>query len=479
MVHVHWVHMDSTDRALLEQVSRATFANPFGQERWALDAEIASTAPDADDVVDRAVARVAEVRERVGPLDEQEAGERTLVEHALLFDAFHRFAEDFDAFIERQRRSEEPVPFEQHRSIARFLAAGGFPRGRIGRVFELFYQLRRAFLFIRDSLVGESGSMRGLRASLWNQLFTQDVRRYEAHLWDRMEDFSLILTGETGTGKGAAAAALGAAGFIGWDSKAGAFEESFGRTFVPLNLSEVPGTLLESALFGHEKGAFTGAIRKSEGALARCPAHGMIFLDEIGEIGPATQVKLLRVLQERTYTPLGATRPERFRGRVVAATHQSLSQLREEGRFRDDFYYRLCSDVVEVPPLRVRLREEPTELDALLSALTTRIVGSAELAPMVREAIDRDLPADYRWPGNVRELEQTVRRVLITGRCGEPEDRPSGDGFARAQEGELTARELLDAYCAHLYEVHGTYEAVARITDLDRRTVKKHVVAAG
>jgi len=470
--------MNSADRSFLEQVSRATFANPFGEERWVLDAEIAGVAPDADDVVDRAVARVAEVRERVGPIDEHTGRDRTLVEHALLFDAFHQFAGDFDALIERQRRTPDPVAFEPHRSIARTLSAGGWPRARVGRVFELFYQLRRAFLFIRDSLVGESASMRRLRATLWNQLFTQDVRRYEAHLWDRMEDFSLILTGETGTGKGAAAAALGAAGFIGWDAKAGTFEESFERTFVPMNLSEVPGTLLESALFGHEKGAFTGAIRKTEGALARCPAHGMIFLDEIGEISPAAQVKLLRVLQERTYTPLGAARPERFRGRVVAATHRSLTQLRDEGRFRDDFYYRLCSDVVDVPTLRVRLREEPSELDALLTVLTTRIVGDAELAPMVREAIDRDLPADYRWPGNVRELEQTVRRVLVTGRCGEPDDRPRGDAFERARDGELSARQLLDGYCAHLYAIHGTYEAVATLTDLDRRTVKKHVLAA-
>ena len=117
-------------------------------------------------------------------------------------------------------------------------------------------------------------------------------------------------------------------------------------------------------------------------------------------------------------------------------------------------------------------------VEALLEALTTRIVGDAELAPMVREAIDRDLPADYRWPGNVRELEQTVRRVLVTGRCGEPDDRPRGDAFERAREGDLSARQLLDQYCAHLYGIHGTYEAVAAITELDRRTVKKHVVAA-
>ena len=458
-------------------ISQATFANPFGDERWTLDAQLAGTSPSSADVVDRAVAEVRSLRARLGPIDEYEGEEATLVEHALLFDAFHRFADDFDALIDRQRRSDEPSAFPQHREVARVLTAGGWPRPRLGRVFELFYQLRRGFSFIRV-LVGQSASMRRLREALWNQLFTRDVRRYEAHLWDRMEDFSLILLGETGSGKGAAAAALGRSGFIGWDDGTGTFRESFRRTFVPLNLSEVPGTLLESALFGHEKGAFTGAVRRTEGALARCPAHGMIFLDEIGEIGPAAQVKLLRVLQERTYTPLGSHQSKLFRGRVVAATHQPLDSLRESGRFRDDFYYRLCSDVVEVPPLRRRLAEAPDELGELLEVLTARIAGSAALAPMVAEAIGRDLPEGYGWPGNVRELEQTIRRVLITGHCVSPQGPAARDPFGPARSGALSARELLDVYCAELYRRHGTYEAVAKLTELDRRTVKKHVLAA-
>ena len=462
------------ERELLQQVSRAVFANPFGDERWELDGVLGQTAPDADDVLERAVARARQLRERLGSAADYEGETAELLRHALLFDAFHRFADEFDGLIGQQRLQEEPVAFPEHQAVASYLTAGGWPEARLTRVFELFYQLRRGYTFIR-ALVGRGPSMRRLRESLWNQLFTQDVLRYEAHLWDRMEDFSLILLGETGSGKGAAAAALGASGFIAWDPRRGAFTESHRRTFVPLNLAEVPGTLLESALFGHEKGAFTGAIQRTPGALARCPAHGMIFLDEIGEIGPAAQVKLLRVLQERTYTPLGASQPATFRGRVVAATHRSLDELRAQGRFRDDFYYRLCSDVVQVPPLRTRLAEDPGELGELLDVLTARIAGSAALAPMVAEAIARDLPDGYAWPGNVRELEQTVRRVLVTGRCGPPNAAPGGDPFAEARAGTLSAQELVDRYCAELHTRHGTYEAVARITGLDRRTVKKHV----
>ncbi|MEM9383233.1 MAG: sigma 54-interacting transcriptional regulator, partial [Planctomycetota bacterium] len=206
-------------------------------------------------------------------------------------------------------------------------------------------------------------------------------------------------------------------------------------------------------------------------------------LDEIGEVSIPAQIKLLRVLQERTFTPVGAERARRFEGRVVAATHRSLVELRAEGRFRDDFYYRLCSDVVELPSLQQRFREAPAELSALLPVLVERIVGSPDrsLIGEVEEAIARDLPEDYPWPGNVRELEQTVRRVLLTGRCS-PDPRAGGSTttderfWLKADNGALDAKELLAGYCALLYARLGTYEKVAQVTGLDRRTVKKNVL---
>ena len=476
--------LDNKTRELLRQISRAAFANPFGRERYELDAAIAELPPDHPEVVPAVIARLRTALSALPsdrPLDHG-AADAALLEDAILFDAFHRFADVFDAHIQRERDANGPSPvFEGAADVERYLGQRGLPPARVHRAIELFWQLRRAYHFIATGLVGKSAPMRALRESLWSAIFTSDVRRYERHLWDRMEDFSTLVLGPTGSGKGAAAYAIGASGFVPFEAKARRFAMRFAEQLVPLNLAEVPGTLLESALFGHERGAFTGAIAKHEGALARCGAHATLFLDEIGEVPPSTQVKLLRVLQERSFAPLGSTKVARFEGRVVAATHRSLDVARREGRFRDDFYYRLCSHVVEVPTLAERLAADPGELAELVGVVVARIVGERErhLEALVLEVVARDLPRDYAWPGNVRELEQTVRRVLLTGATSpDPVRRDAPAPFAALAAQELPIPALLAGYCAELYARHGTYEKVAQITGLDRRTVKKHVVAA-
>ena len=296
-----------------------------------------------------------------------------------------------------------------------------------------------------------------------------------------MEDFSTLLLGETGTGKGTAAAAIGRSGFIPYDEKKGCFAESFTRNFISFNLSQYPESLIESELFGHKKGAFTGAIENHQGIFARCTPHGSIFLDEVGDIPIPIQVKLLQVLQDRTFTPVGSHEQLRFSGRVIAATNKALDELRQRGLFREDLFYRLCSDVCVVPSLRQRLREEPEELDAMVTHVVWRIIGEAskELVRMVREVIDIELGPRYPWPGNVRELEQAVRRILLTRHYeGDPKTvsrSPEAAFFSRIEEGTLSAQELLTNYCGLLHEKFGTYEEVSRRTSLDRRTVKKHV----
>ena len=403
-----------------------------------------------------------------------------LLEAAHLFIVFHDHAESFDRLIDRQlARPDAPVAFPEADAILGELHARGFGR-RAPRALELFYQLRRAYTFIARGLVGRSRSMRRLRESLWSNVFTRDVQLYERHLSDRMEDFSTILLGATGTGKGACAAAIGRSGFIAWDPREERFAQSFERTFVPVNLSEYAESLIESELFGHRKGAFTGAIDHHAGVFARCDPHGAIFLDEIGELAPTMQVKLLRVLEERRFAPIGSHQLERFEGRVIAATHRSLDRLREDGAFRDDLYYRLCSDVIRVPDLATRIAEDPAELDDLIRVLITRIVGEPveELVELAKNSIARDLPG-HAWPGNVRELAQSVRRVLLTGGCKtESETSSVGARWRPLEEGTASAAEVLASYCAHLYERLGSYEAVARVTELDRRTVRKHVLAA-
>ena len=481
--------LPAQDRELFQLVSRAAFVNPFGDERDALDVQIAQTEGDDPDLLERLVRRI---EGRLSALEEK--GDLTpdafphddwrLLEHAVLFEAFHRFAERLDARIEEQLGAgDEPVKIEIADSVLSRLTSRGLDRAHACRMLAFIWQLRRAYYFIAGGLTGVSPSMRRLREAIWNDVFTHDLERYERTLHDKLEDFSVILRGETGTGKGAAAAAIGRSGFVPFDEDRGRFQTSFTELFVPINLSQFPESLIESELFGHEKGAFTGAVHAHAGVFSRCSPNGAIFLDEIGEVSVPVQIKLLRVLQERVFSPVGGHEDRRFEGRVIAATHRDLDEARAEGRFRDDFYYRLCSDEIVVPPLRVRLAEEPRELDVLLEALVERIMGEpdAEVVASVRGAIESDLPPGYGWPGNVRELEQVVRRVLLTGGCAPraASHGAGGDGFLDAvQAGELTAKALTERYCALLHGRLGTYEEVARVTGLDRRTVRKYVAAA-
>jgi transcriptional regulator with GAF, ATPase, and Fis domain len=308
---------------------------------------------------------------------------------------------------------------------------------------------------------------------LWDNIFTHDISWYVRGLWNRMEDFSTLLLGETGTGKGAAAAAIGRSGFIPFNPRIQKFDESFTRAFISINLSQYPETLIESELFGHRKGAFTGAVEKHDGLFARCSPHGAIFLDEIGDVSVPVQIKLLQVLQERTFSPVGSHEKLRFKGRVIAATNKSVDVLRREGKFRDDFYYRLCSDLITVPPLRQRIRETPRELDRLAHHLLHRICGTDTRFPVVQK-LKADIDRNYAWPGNVRELEQAIRRILLTGHY-------AGDHAAQMDHeqplevGNLTAKELVEKYCRDLYTIYGNYGEVARRTALDWRTVKKNV----
>src|SRR5437016_11867339 len=338
--------------------------------------------------------------------------------NVFLFEVFHRCYEKLDQVIADQTGAgDNPVRVGFAPDALALLARRGFSPAESLRFFGIFFQLRRAFFFIQRGLTGESRCMREFRRHLWDNVFTHDVRWYDRYLWNRMEDFSTLLLGETGTGKGTAAAAIGRSGFIPFDERQGRFAESFTRSFIALNLSQYPETLIESELFGHRKGAFTGAVEAHEGVLARCSPHGAIFLDEIGEVSGPVQIKLLQVLQDRTFCPVGSHEPKRFRGRVIAATNRPMEALHSGKLFRDDFYYRLCSDVIHVPPLRQRLEEDPDELRQLVEHLLTGMMGDAgrELAAKIESAICRAVGKDYPWPGNVRELEQAIRRILLTG----------------------------------------------------------------
>lgn len=475
------------ERKFFDLVVTAGMTNPFSDARKRMDAEIGGVFPDTSRQ-ERIANMVAEVSRRIAILDAEGRGsiadydgrDRALVRNAFLFELFYRYRRKFDALIGDQvAAGAKPTRVGFTKEAMAHLRR----RGIDGKnTFELAFQLRRAYYFIDRALVGKSASMKRLRESLWNNVFTHRFDLYDRFLWNRMEDFSTLLLGETGTGKGTAAAAIGRSGYLPFDVTAERFQESFTGAFVSLNLSQFPEGIIESELFGHRKGAFTGAVEDYKGVFSRCSPHGAIFLDEMGEVSVPIQIKLLNVLQERTFYPVGSHTPARFHGRVIAATNKTLRELRE-GAFRDDFYYRLCSDLIVVPPLRLRVKENPGELEDLLSHTVARLVGSPseELVEMAKQVIDRNLGPDYPWPGNVRELEQCVRRILLTSVyegdiTATAKGGPLGAVLTRGiEEGTLSAQELLTGYCAYLYDISRTYGDVARQTGLDRRTVKKYI----
>jgi two-component system nitrogen regulation response regulator GlnG len=219
----------------------------------------------------------------------------------------------------------------------------------------------------------------------------QEIYRAIARLMGT--DLSVLITGESGTGKELVARAL----------------HDFGKRrsgpFVAINMAAIPRELIESELFGHERGAFTGATQRSAGRFEQAKG-GTLFLDEIGDMPFEAQTRLLRVLQEGEYTAVGGRAPIRADSRIIAATHRDLSQLIRQGVFREDLFYRLNVAPVRIPPLRERTADIP----ALVRHFAAQAAREGLPAKMLDNAAMERLRS-YRWPGNVRELENMVRRL--------------------------------------------------------------------
>jgi DNA-binding NtrC family response regulator len=213
--------------------------------------------------------------------------------------------------------------------------------------------------------------------------------------------------------------------------------------FVAVNCAAIPETILESELFGHEKGAFTGAIARRDGRFAKA-AGGTLFLDEIGELSPQVQVKLLRVIQEGEYEPVGGN-TTRADVRVVAATNRDLLAEVQANRFREDLYYRLNVISVTAPPLRSRREDIPLLVDHFLGLYAAKN-GKARLSP-TRGAMERML--DYNWPGNVRELENVIERAVVLSR---------GDTLAEQDLPDVIAKATPEARGSLAFEVGTTLD---------------------
>ncbi len=248
-------------------------------------------------------------------------------------------------------------------------------------------------------------------------------------------DSTVLILGESGTGKEVAARAIHDA------------SPRASRPFVPVNCGAIPAELLESELFGHEKGAFTGAISTRKGRF-EIAEGGTLFLDEIGDMSPTMQVKLLRVLQERIFERVGGNSPQRCDVRIIAATHRNLEESIQKGAFREDLFYRLNVFPLEMPSLRDRIED----IELLIADITGRLASidgvRVRLSTSAHAALQR-----HRWPGNVRELHNLLERLAI--QCGDrlvqvsdlpsryrPTDwQPSAEDLA-ADERELAAVEV-------------------------------------
>jgi two-component system response regulator HydG len=271
-------------------------------------------------------------------------------------------------------------PFEDVEIVSRAVAKAAERKMLFDRNRELETRLRQQDA-APEGLVGSSGGMRDV------------TRMIEAVAYSSA---TVLVTGESGTGKELVARALHAR------------SPRRSHPFVALNCGALTETLLESELFGHVKGAFTGAQRDAKG-LFDAADGGTIFLDEIGDISPATQVRLLRVLQEGEIKRVGAADSVRVDVRVIAATHRDLTRLVKSGKFREDLFYRLNVINIPLPPLRDRIDDVPLLAHHFLRRYAERL--GKKVRTISADALE--LLCGYRWPGNVRELENAVERAVV------------------------------------------------------------------
>ena len=449
-------------------------------------------------LMDRAQALVDTLRERVMNGASADDQDLALYERVVLYLIYERYQTFFFAMISRPGHTGEPVSgpvafYDRFKRDLEFYLS--IPDRTLpslkesAHLFACAFQVRRAFHHIFDYVIGGSAAITRLRAGIWQSIFTHDMARYRREVYRHMGDITTLVTGPSGTGKELVARAIGLSRYVPFDPAARTFADDPAGSFHAVNLSALSTTLIESELFGHRKGAFTGAVKDHTGWFEVCPPLGAVFLDEIGELEASIQVKLLRVLETRTFQRIGETEPRSFRGKIVAATNRDPHEEMQAGRLRADFYYRLCSDVVRTPSLREQLVSSDGEhsierMHGLVLHIAKRVAGAEEasvLAEQVELWIQDNMDPDYAWPGNVRELEQCVRNVLIR-RAYHPAGGVSTDAARVLMDemngGYITADDLIRHYCTLTYARTGTYQETARRLGLDHRTVKSKIDSA-
>jgi DNA-binding NtrC family response regulator len=275
-------------------------------------------------------------------------------------------------------------------------------------------------------------------------------------------DAPVLIIGESGTGKELVARAIHQ------------HSNRSSRPFVPINCGALTETLLESELFGHVKGSFTGAVADDKGVFQT--AHtGTVFLDEVGEMSAALQVKLLRVLQEGEVRPVGSSRAVKADVRILAATNVDVERAVADGKFRQDLFYRLGVVIINLPPLRERRDDIPLLIERFLKAASAKAMKQVDLTPAAVEAL-----ASYHWPGNVRELENMIERLVVFSRGSRidvgdlpPTVTPRAPVLEKRLFDDLpTLEEIERRYLLHVLEQVGHNRTrAAEVMGIDRRTL--------
>ncbi len=521
--------LPSVDSRVAEAISGIGYANPFLPDRLELERRalgshyielgsiIQSRPGDRLEQIfgnvpalrDRAESLLSKIKGRLEAGQPATQAELLVYEDLALYVLYGRYLADLDGLVSQSIQQEgwhRPVHFWRRflADFQHFFQAHGrdLPSHHDPKtIFAGLFQIQRAFTQIYYRIVGGSMPAARLRATVWESIFTRDIRRYMRSLHRTMADIPTLVTGPSGSGKELVAGAIGMSCYIPFDSGTRRFAAGGPGTYVPLNLSALAPTLVESELFGHVKGAFTTAHKDREGWLERCGDHGAVFLDEIGELDAAIQVKLLRVLEARTFQRVGSTDSLCFKGKIIAATNRDLTAEMHAGRFRHDLYYRLCADQVVTPSLAEQLADRPDDLAELVNHIAREVLINRTHEPdrrveagVTQEAdrlsaevvnwIDRALGRDYPWPGNFRELGQCVRNVMIRGsyRPASPKRDRAGatgpvDKFLEHVRGvELPVDVLLGRYYALAYHQTGeSYTEAGRRLGADWRVVKRRL----
>ena len=486
---------------LLTEIHHLAFVNPFGSER--------------DRTEDRMVSRLGwtEPSREGNPIFTKEfnqvlhwvrVGERALLDgmakefrtvshqkritSLAYFSLYHEIVDDLDSLIAGPEGDSVG-----NRKIFRKIEEGMRKRSSLvqgvsnpmwenpGHLFSCFYQLRRAFLCLFQEIVGRSEPIRALRVRVWESVFTQDMMSYQQWMHESVGRFPTLVLGPSGSGKEVVARAIGLSRFIPYDSQTGQFASRPRDSFRPVNLSALSETLIESELFGHRQGSFTGAIRDHAGIFETAGGHGTVFLDEIGEVPESIQVKLLRLLQSGEFQAIGSENRSFYEGKIIAATHRDLGAEMRAGRIREDFFYRLCGDQVTTVALHEILASNPDEIIGSVHYICRKLFGpegAQELASRVVDTLRKQVPRNYEWPGNFRELEQAVRNVIVRNEYL-PVSRSDDSGTIDSvfENTGVSLAEWSKTYARKAFENAGSYREAARRLKVDQRTLKKLVVS--